>query len=237
MHKIKAYKISDKPAVLSSLPTKRDWMEETSDRHAYRCFPVTLSNSLGWSISFPEDISFVWDGVSDSSNSHVKILSGSDYVTPDRSNATVSFNTGINFETQENLSMVVMPAPNQFYRGAQCFTTIISTSFFQGQMPVVWRITEPYKVITIKAYDPVASILPISLTELQDSEVSFLPNSLRKSSSISEEESRSIVSKILESGNWTNFYRNGVDMKGNKIGSHEVKSIRLNIKGDNDASN
>ena len=237
MHKIKAYKISDKPATISSLPAKRDWMEKTADRHAYKCFPVTISNSLGWSISFPEDISFVWDGISDSSNQHVRILSGSEYVSTDRSNATVSFNTGINFETEENLSMLIMPAPNQFYRGAQCFTTLITTSFFQGQMPVVWRITEPNSVITIKANEPVASIIPISLTELQDSEIQFLPNSLRKSSPISEKESREIVSKILDSGNWTNFYRNGVDMRGNKIGSHEVKSIRLHIKEDDSASN
>ena len=42
---------------------KRNWMDETEEKHAYRCFPLALTNQLGWSISFPEDITFMWDGI------------------------------------------------------------------------------------------------------------------------------------------------------------------------------
>jgi hypothetical protein len=46
-------------ANIDQLPLQRDWMDLTFDRHAYHCFPVSLSNRLGWGISYPEDIVFI----------------------------------------------------------------------------------------------------------------------------------------------------------------------------------
>lgn len=239
MYKIKAFKLSGNSADLFQMPVKRNWMDETYDRHAYNCFPVTITNSLGWGLSFPEDISFVWDGISDSSPNHVKVLSGEKYVFTTRSNATISFNTNINFHTEENLSLLVMPPNNYFINGASCFTTLISSSFFSGQLPVVWRITEPYKVITIKAGQPICTILPISLTSLQDSEIIFYNQSEMSNlyPKIDGERQMLETNKIIQSGNWTNYYRNAVDWQGNKIGNHEVKSIKLFVKENNEKNN
>lgn len=232
MHSIKAYRLSENAADIFQMPVKRDWMEQTYDRHAYNCFPVTITNSLGWGLSFPEDISFVWDGISDSSPFHVKVLSGEKYVFTTRSNATISFNTNINFNTEENLSLLVMPPNNYFIQGASCFTTLISSSFFSGQLPVVWRITEPYKVITIKAGDPVCTILPISVSSLQNSEIVF--NNKKDMDKIypkiDGQMQSEAANKIINSGKWTNYYRDAVDWKGNKIGNHEAKSIKLFVR-------
>ena len=74
MFEFNVYKISKTPADLVPLETKRDWMDETADKHAYRCFPLGLVNNLGWGISFPEDISFIWDGNNDPNPEHIKIL-------------------------------------------------------------------------------------------------------------------------------------------------------------------
>jgi hypothetical protein len=229
MYNILAQKTSNEAASIFQMPVKRWWMDETYEKHAYNCFPVTLTNRLGWGISFPEDISFIWNGISDSSDSNVKILSGHKYVTLQRGNATVSFNANIKFKTKEDLSLLVMPPSNYFINGATCFTTIISTSFFDGPMPIVYRITEPNKIITIKANDPVCTILPISLTELQDSEIMFteIP-SIEKTAMdiVGEENARA---EIYSKGEWTHFYKNAVNWKGEKVGDHEVKSIRLKV--------
>jgi hypothetical protein len=37
------------------------------------------------------------------------------------------------------------------------------------------------------------------------------------------------VQEITSSGSWTNFYRNATDHKGNKIGDHELKSLKLRV--------
>lgn len=238
MHRLKVYKTrGNDSANISQLPVKRDWMDETYEAHAYRCFPVTLTNSLGWGLSFPEDISFVWDGISDTSPDHVKILSGEKYVHPNRANGTISFNTGLLFKTEQDVTMLQTPVPNMFWEGAQAFSTLISTSFFSGEIPCAWRITKPMSVITIKANQPFISLIPISLSGLQDSEVTLdLVENMDNSDNDDCDPNEHIeaVNKIVSSGKWTNFYRDAVNYKGKKIGSHEVKSLKLHVRDVNE---
>ena len=229
MYTFEVYQTRPDLGKLDPLSVKREWMDETFDAHAYKCFPVSLTNGLGWGISFPEDITFIWDGVSDSTPDHVKILSGEKYVTTGRSNATVSFNSGMIFRTEEDVSMLGMPVPNLLRDGVQPFSTVISTSFFRGEFPIAWRITRPNVEITIKAGTPVIAIMPISLSQLNGSEavvknVNDLPPNFFPDADYSN-----IVYEINKSGKWTNFYRDAVDHKGKKLGNHEVKSLRLKV--------
>jgi hypothetical protein len=221
-------------ANIDQLPMHREWMDATANKHAYHCFPVSLSNRLGWGISYPEDISFIWDGISDTTEDHVKILSGSRYVNSRRSNATISFNTSLTFvkENEQNLTLMTMPAPNQFVRGAQCMTTLISTSVLQGELPIAWMITEPNIEIKIPANTPIAAILPISLSEIQSYELEVhkgrpsyedieWQNKMRKRSQTSQERN--------SKGDWTHFYRDAIDAEENPMGKHEAKKIIMKV--------
>lgn len=229
MYKIYVYDIRNGYGKLEPLSIKREWMDETYDAHAYKCFPVTLTNGLGWGISFPEDITFIWDGISDTSPDHVKILSGEKYAYSGRANATVSFNTGLMFRTDKDTSILQMPVPNQIIDGVQPFTTLISTSFFKGELPCAWRITRPNVEITIKAGTPVISVLPISLGSLNNSEMIMKSITDLPVNYFNDSDYSNIVYELNRQGKWSNFYRDAVDPKGNSIGSHEVKSIRLKV--------
>lgn len=233
MEKVFAY-TSGQYGVIDQLPIHRDWMDITFDRHAYQCFPVSLSNRLGWGISYPEDITFIWDGINDSTGDHVKILSGAKYVHPNRGNRTISFYTDITFvkENSENLTLLTMPVPNQFIRGAQCMTTLISTTVLASDLPIAWMITEPNIEITIPAGTPIASIVPISLTDVQsyeleirngrpDYEDSQWQQTMRDRGTASQEKN--------SKGEWTHFYRDAVDHNGNPSGYHESKKIIMKV--------
>lgn len=203
-------------------------MDDTPEKHAYMCFPLNLTNRLGWGVSFPEDIVVIWDGVTDTPADHIKVLEGRKYVSTNRGNATLSFNTGLIFNTDPETSVMAMPVPNQFIRGAQCYTTIISTSFYLHAFPIAWRITEPNIEIRIPANTPVASVLPISLTDLQNKyylEVSGDPPSQEYWDEVKK------YGDIVESGNdvgdWSKMYRDAVNYRGEKVGAHETKSIKL----------
>jgi hypothetical protein len=229
MYEIQAYKISLNSANIFQLPVKRDWMDETFDAHAYKCFPITLTNSLGWGLSFPEDISFIWDGISDSSPNHVKILSGEKYCYTERGNATISFRTGLILKTNEDVTLLQMPAPNMFIEGIQSFTALISTSFFNSEFPCALRITKPNSIITIKADQPIISIIPLNLKSINNSEIKFKNISKMPKQKFNNNEYSKSVQEITSSGAWTNFYRNATDHKGNKIGEHELKSLKLRV--------
>lgn len=221
------FKIGHITADIKPLSIKREWMDETFDKHAYHCFPISLSNGLGWGVSFPDEISFIWDGVSDSTDTHVKVLSGHEFVSTARANATISFNTNLVIRTEPNMSMMAMPTPNWPVDGVWPFTTIISTSFFRGIFPIAWKITRPNQVIKIPANTPVASVMPISLSALNNSEAIMKKYNDLPVDFFPREDYGKIVSDINKQGKWTDFYRNGTDHKGNKIGDHEVKAIRL----------
>jgi hypothetical protein len=228
MHKIKAFK-RDGFANLSPLSIKREWMDKTWNAHAYHCFPVGLTNQLGWGISFPEDITFIWDGINDSTPDHVKVLAGEKYVSTGRANATISFNTGISFETNDNVSLLSMPVPNYPRDGVTPFSTIMSTSFYNEDLPCAWMITRSNIEITINANTPIIAILPINLEELQGSEIQILSMNQKKAQQTDMAEYSNKIYEINKTGKWTDFYRNAVNHKGDKIGQHQVKSIKLGL--------
>lgn len=228
-----AYKSPDIPSIIDQTGMHRDWMNETFDRHAYQCFPVSMANRLGWSISFDEDISFIWDGTTSSQDGHIKIIRGGDYVSTRRANNTVSFDTGIIFSPEYNMSILTMPPPNVFIDGMQCMSTIISTSAIIGPIPIAVMVTRPNVEIAIKSGTPIATLLPLSLTEL-NSFVLKIKNG--QPSFMQDAEWNRTVSKRGEAsqkmnsrGEWTHFYRDAVDADGNKLGEHEVKKISMRV--------
>lgn len=202
-------------------------MDSTFEKHAYRCFPISLANPLGWTFSYPEDISFKWDGNPGSDAGHVEILSGERYASPHRNNATISFHSGLTFMSEQNISLLLMPVPNQFIEGVQGFTNIISTSVLKAPLPYAWKITKANEVITIPAHTPIVSIVPISLNDIQSTEVNLHDAKFDQSYYEEIREYGEASAEISMQGEWTNFYRDAVDHRGNKMGEHESKSIRL----------
>jgi hypothetical protein len=225
MKKIIVYKEDKDPAIINQINIKREWMDQTEIKHAYHCMPISLANTLGWAISFPEEISFIWDGISDTSSNHVKIIKGDKYCSTARANATISFNTFLKFKTDEDITTLIMPVPNEFDENFQCFTTLISTSFYQSALPVAWRILKPNVEITIKENTPVAVFLPISLSNLNNFEVIIKKEQPLFNTELLENEN--FIKNINQDGKFSGLYRRAKNYNGERIGKHEVESIKL----------
>ena len=208
---------------------KRDWMDATGEKHAYKCFPISLANTIGYELSLPINVSFVWDGISDASSDHIKILSGEEFISNSRANATVSFKTGIVIKSDKNTSFLHMPVPNLFNENYQTFTSIISTSFFDQEFPSAIRILKPDKAITIKADEPFATLVPISLKDMSNIELNLNNFDMDEKWYKDNEERGNKAYELNKKGEWTNWYRNATDHNDISIGEHEVKSLKLTI--------
>jgi hypothetical protein len=208
---------------------KRDWMDDTFDAHAYHCFPLSLANSIGYEISLPEDITFIWNGNKNHLQENVTMLTESKYCTTGRGHGTVSFNSGIILKTDQDMSIMHMPVPNIFNENYQAFTSIISTSFYDSPIPLAIKILKPNVEITIKADEPFITLLPISLTSLSKVDMNIEDFEFPKSYYEYHNERNKINKEIVDSGNWTDWYRDATDHTENSIGSHEVKSLKLKI--------
>jgi hypothetical protein len=215
---------------IASMSIKRDWMDLTPEKHAYRCFPVTQANMIGWSLSCTEDIEFVWNGVNDTSSENINILSKKDFLYTGRGQATVSIVTGLVFRTDENISMFTITPVNYFDDNFEVVSSLISTSWLDTDFPLAIKAKIANKNILIKANTPIAQIVPISLTQMNNTSINIIdfsdPGQKRQESIKSYGEE---AQKINSKGEWTDWYRDAVNEKRETVGKHEAKVLKLSV--------
>lgn len=211
-------------AKIRRLEKKRDWMGPKT----YGCHPLVFANTIGYGIYYDKDISFIWDG--NPENAATAIL-GEKHVWSGRGDGTVSFITNFVVKTEENLSILTTPVPNQFTtQDATCITTLLSTSFLTTDFPIAWKIHTPNKEIIIPAGTDIACIIPISIGQLQNTNIDMY-DTIYPTQPIHT--SPEYVNKIKDSINDkkpTNMYKMGIDHNGNVIGKHEVNNLKMTIK-------
>ena len=232
MYNVNIFSFSDNVANIEELSIKRDWMDEVPSHGAYNCFPLTLANKFGIGISFPEKISFKWNGEMDKANQILDIYEGKDFCYVDRGLGTIAFNTNLTFETDENVSTLIMPVPNQYIEGLQVLTSIISTSFFSGSIHIVCKITKPNYLIEIEKNTPIATFLPISLNQFENSNIYINKDIFNRKNKIihdSIEYGNALKEYGLKYKKPANWYRNAIDQNENIIGKHELMSFKFNI--------
>ena len=214
---------------IQPMSIKRDWMDATSENHAYRCFPVTQSNVIGWSLSCLEDIEFIWDGVNDQTSDHVQVFSPEGAYSG-RGQSSISLNTGLVFRTDQDVSIFTINPVNYFSDEFETMSSLISTSFYDNPLPLAIRAKIANKRVVIKAGTSVATIIPISLSTLNGTDIEIVeyqdPGRKRLGANISY---GSAAQEINSSGKWTDWYRDAVNEKEESQGSHEVKTLKLGV--------
>jgi hypothetical protein len=214
---------------ISQMSVKRNWMDETSERHAYRCFPVTQANVVGWSLSCTEDIVFTWDGTNDQTPDHIKITSPSGAYAG-RGQSSISLNTGLVFRTANDVSLWTINPVNYFDNDFETMSNLISTSFYDSPLPLAIKAKNANVETRIAAGTPVATIIPISLTDLNNSSINIInysdPENRRNRAIINY---GNAAQKVNISGEFTDWYRDAVNEKNEPLGSHETKVLRLNV--------
>ncbi len=227
MFNISVEKMQGSLFTISPMSIKRDWMDETSENHAYRCFPVTQANVIGWNLSCTQDIEFIWDGVNDQTDTHVKISSPPGSYSG-RGQSSISFHTGLIFRTDKDVSLLTINPVNYFSDEFETMASLISTSFYDNPLPLALKAKKANKTIIIEAGTPVATIFPISLTNLNNTSIEIFDYKdnmgLRQEANKSYGEAAQVINSA---GKWTDWYRDAVNEKNESRGSHEVKTLKL----------
>jgi hypothetical protein len=230
MFNISVEKMQGNPFSIAPMSIKRDWMDATSENHAYRCFPVTQANVVGWSLYCEEDIVFIWDGVNDQTSDHIEIISAPQGAYSGRGQSSISLSTGLVFRTDSDVSILTINPVNYFSEDFETMSNLISTSFYDNPLPLAIKARTANKKITIKSGTPLATIIPISLTNLNNSAIEILDykdeDRARTNANISYGEAAQVLNS---SGKWTDWYRDAVNEKGETLGTHETKTLKLYV--------
>jgi hypothetical protein len=234
MYNISVEKVPGCIFEITPMSIKRDWMDATSENHAYRCFPVTQANVIGYSLSCKEDIEFIWDGINDQTQDHVTIFNP-DRAYSGRGQSSVSLDTSLIFRTDEDVSIFTINPVNYFSDEFEVMSSLISTSFYDNPLPLAIKAKVANKKVIIKAGTPVATIIPISLTQLNNTVINIVEyrdeDRKRLEANIAYGEAAQVLNS---SGEWTDWYRNAVNEKQESLGSHEVKTLKLSVKDNTD---
>ena len=227
---LKAYQSHENALNVTPMPIQRYWADQTYERHAYHCFPVTTANTIGWYLSAKYRIVFEWDGVyPDPKGEHLTLIEGEDYCHTRRGNLTLSIGTGLKFKTEENVSLWTINPVNYFNKDWEVMSSLISTSFYNQELPLALRVTSPNKKIIIEPGQPIATIVPISLSSLKNESVDIYDWNIDAEFVQNNKEYEMAAAEKNMRGIWTDWYRDAVNHKGEKIVEHEDKALKLKV--------
>jgi hypothetical protein len=214
---------------INPMSIKRDWMDATPDRHAYRCFPVTQANVIGWNLTCKDDIEFEWDGITDHTDQHVKIFSPKNAYAG-RGQSSLSLRPQLIFRTDANVSMWIVNPVNYFNDDFETMSALVSTSFYNNPLPLAIRAKTANKRVLIKAGTPIATLIPISLSNLNGTDIEIVeyPDDDKKRL-LANMSYGAASQKVNSTGEWTDWYRDAVNEKGETLGAHEVKTLKLGV--------
>lgn len=177
MMSIEAYQLdSDSPSLVPGR-VNRSWMDETSDRFAYRCLPLTISNTAGWECHSPYSFSMKWNGGNRKEDitfhSDTDLTQLSRFCLSHFAHGIVTFHLGYLFRTPPEWGIWVMGAPNRPKHGIQPLSGLVETDWLPFPSTMNWQFTAPGEV-HFDAGEPFAFISPVKYTAFEKFEPKML---------------------------------------------------------------
>ncbi len=220
---------------------RREWMDKTHNKLAYKCTPLLDAMSNGWEIKLPQDVIVSWDGVSEGIDgedpNHISILSGEFYkgiklVSKDTGVGAITFVFGLIAETDDDHYLTISGPPNYIFKDAQALTGLLrSNRFMDHPLQVTWKINTANKEILFPKGMPLCfiSIHKKNTTELTDVEIKYADKEKRESF---EKYTNKRSQHFGDNGQyaWPQFYKNGIDYNGDKVDKTITKRILKPIK-------
>lgn len=216
---------------------RRDWMDDTYNKHAYRCLPVSEANTHGWELILPEEVIVQWDGGHTvpyvvSGGKHEVALENSSYVSDLVMPSVIgqmSFVTGWSFHTPEDYWTWIGGSPNYFVDGAVPLTAAIPSDWWPDEFNMNWKITKVGEPVVFPKGMPfmffnfykrsLLSEVEFELTNVWD-----MPNVLDERSRYGDAKMKKVTE---EPWKWMNGIRTGLNEKGDRIGPKYEGSLKL----------
>ena len=175
--KLKFLSIHPDMVDLRANSSSRDWMDKTGESFAYRCLPLNIANSYGWSFHVMHDFVVHWDGTNLQEGLTIK----SDSKDISRSVASIfghgilTFHTHGLFQTEPGWSLMASGAPNTPKDGIYPLSGIIETDWSPYSFTMNWQITRPGLWIPFKKGEVFCSVFPVQRGFLESIEPEIWP--------------------------------------------------------------
>lgn len=168
--KIIAYKVNEKNDIeIGRGRLTRYWMDESTNKFAYRCLPLNIANMHGWAFYSNRNIIVEWNGKEGIND--VKIID------PEENHHIASSHFGHGILTfyinhlirlPEDYDLYITGAPNHFIPGAHPLSGIYEADWAPYSFTMNWKLTDPCRKIVFKKDDPICFIFPVKRNLIEE---------------------------------------------------------------------
>ena len=147
---------------------RREWMDRTPDRYAYRCVPLSAANTMGWEILSPVTCEFLWNGLTPPDQLFIYQLKKERFGPRSHfGSGVVTWELPFLFQTPPNFGMVVCGPANHDHAHITPMDGFVRTDWLPFPFTVNWRITAKGESIRFERGEPIARVFPFPLTVLE----------------------------------------------------------------------
>lgn len=170
--RLTAYRLGPVVPVLRPATPRRQWMDETTDRYAYRCLPLTMGNQFGWELLSPATFEALWTGGKGVGCVQVVRLDGGKGQLPSShfGHGVLTFNNCYLFRTDARCQLFVTGPPNLPKDGIAPLTGMVETDWLPFAFTMNWRFTRPGVPIRFEEGEPFCHFFPVSAAVLESVE-------------------------------------------------------------------
>lgn len=160
---------------------QRAWMNNTPQRYAYRCLPLTIMNQTGWWIRNPVGFEATWRGSTapGSIDFHFDAAGEvwSNWINSQFGEGIITWNTPFLFRTRPVGSRLLICGPvNHFKTNAHPLTALIESDWMSMSFTMNYKLMIPHYPVRFDAGEPLFQAIPLISNvcgDLENASVSF----------------------------------------------------------------
>jgi len=160
---------------------RRDWMDATPNRYAYRCLPLTIMNQTGWWVKNPVGFTATWQGRTDPGSIDFRFDASGEvwkgWINSQFGEGIVTWNTPFLFRTKpEGSRLLVMGPANHFKANAHPLTALIESDWISMSFTMNWKLMTPGAPVRFETGEPLFQVIPLisnACADLESAEVTY----------------------------------------------------------------
>jgi hypothetical protein len=154
---------------------RRDWMDQTAHKFAYRCLPLTIANQTGWFVNNPVGFTAIWTGLAKPGSVLFKFDTDAPrwrtWVNDQFGHGIVTWATPFLFRTRPAGSRLLVMGPvNRFKHGTQPLTAVLESDWMSASFTMNWKLTLPGQPVRFEAGEPLFQVIPMAVNLCADLE-------------------------------------------------------------------
>ncbi len=156
---------------------RREWMDATPNRFAYRCLPLVIANQYGWMLLCPARICATWNGEPGLDTIQIEYPPDEQrrFATSHFGSGILTFAVNYIFRTPPGINVHVRGPANHPKDGISALEGIIETDWSEATFTMNWKMTRPHHPVVFEKDEPFAMISLVDCAQIEQFHPEFRP--------------------------------------------------------------